>query len=113
LQPTWDSNAAAANPGLGGGSGEYKYGVGENSFNIAPSGQSINAAATPVANTNTNIPDWNAEESDGFPMGLLIAALTLIIFYIYRKKTQSQAATRDCTSRGLYQPVRYEEGKRN
>jgi len=121
--PTWDSNAAA-NPGLGGGSGEYKsgeykYGVGENSSKIAPSGQdpyntvsSINTAATQAANTDTNIPPWEAEESDGFPMGLLIAALTLIIFYVYRKKSQSQVATRDCTSRGLYQPVR-EEGKRN
>ena len=100
MQPTWDSNAAT-NPGLGGGSGEFKYGVGDN------------AAATPLANTNTNIPDWDAEESDGFPMGLLIAALTLIIFYVYRKKTQSQVATRDCTSRGLYQPVRHTESKRN
>jgi len=99
-EPTWDSNAAT-NPGLGGGSGEFKYGVGDN------------AAATPLANTNTNIPDWDAEESDGFPMGLLIAALTLIIFYVYRKKTQSQVATRDCTSRGLYQPVRHTESKRN
>merc|ERR1712085_101035 len=111
VNDSWNTNVATnTNLGVGsyeGGGNSYN----SESYNTVPSN---NAAAAPTTNTVNENSDWDYDDSDGFPTGLLIAALALVIVYIYRKSTQNQVATRDCATRGGYQPVRRSaDGKRN
>merc|ERR1712013_203126 len=114
---TWDANFEDSGPG------RYDdYQGGEDTFNNVPAGQEgdqynnvvpsgnaldNNAGAAPSPNAVDDI-DWDPfEDDDGFPPGLFIALLALLLFLVYRKSTQSNHQQQaNCTTRGGYQPVR-------
>jgi len=101
----WDTPSAEnLNQPIGGGFDSYQ-GTEENAFNAEPTNNLVPSGQDTAPSANSEYA-WELEDEDSFPVGLFIALLAVFIFFIYKKsQSRNQPNTRDCTSRGGYQPV--------
>ena len=100
----WDTPSAENLSQQTGGFDSYQGGE-ENAFNAEPTNNLVPSGQDTAPSANSEYA-WELEDEDSFPVGLFIALLAVFIFFIYKKsQSRNQPSTRDCTSRGGYQPV--------
>ena len=77
--------------------------------NVLPSEQDNNA--------QDNAYDWELDDDGGFPVSIVVLLIAMFALFVYKKFQNSNSYestnSRDCTSRGGYQPVGYaQHGKK-